>query len=334
MLDANASKILDDDNYLNELHIQKRELEKEKVKMRDERNELSRLIREQARRESFIDMVKRVIADTEPKELDYSPTIISESDNDLVVHLTDVHAGIGINNYFNVFNIDVLADRLKGYLNKIYQIRNRHNSENCFLVLGGDLISGLIHSNLRIENNENVMEQVMIASTYISDFTAELSKIFNNVNVFSTAGNHSRCMPNKEDNLKGENLDILIPFYMKAKLQNYANVKIFNNDIEESVAMFTVRGNLVNATHGDKDTVSNVVQHFTLMFNAKPKVVLMGHRHTNGMTTIYNTKVIESGCVSGNDNYCLDHRLINRPEQTVLVMNNEGIDCLYDIQLD
>jgi hypothetical protein len=52
------------------------------------------------------------------------------------------------------------------------------------------------------------------------------------------------------------------------------------------------------------------------------------------MTTVYNTKVIESGCVSGNDNYCLDHRLINRPEQTVLVINNEGIDCLYDIQLD
>jgi UDP-2,3-diacylglucosamine pyrophosphatase LpxH len=174
----------------------------------------------------------------------------------------------------------------------------------------------------------------MTASTYISDFASELSKIFNKVNVYSTAGNHGRCMPNKEDSLKGENLDMLIPFYMKARLQNYSNIVIHGNEVEESVAMFTVRGNLVNSCHGDKDSVSNVVQRFTMMFNAKPSVVLMGHRHTNGMTTVYNTKVIESGCVSGNDNYCLDKRLLGRPEQTVLVMNNDGIECLYDIQLD
>lgn len=333
MMNANQSKFVDDDTYLSEIRVQRQELEKEKVKMRDERNELSRIIREQARKESFVDMAKRIISEIEPKELEYEYIKTEKGNNDLIIHLTDIHAGIFIDNFFNVFNMDVLIDRLKKYLDKIYEIKERHNSENCYLVLGGDLISGIIHSTLRIENNENVIAQIKMVSSYISDFTSELSKVFNNVNVYTTAGNHSRVIANKNESLKGENLDTLIPFYMEAKLQNYKNVKIFNNEVEESIAIFNVRGNVVNATHGDKDAVSNVVQRFTMMFGIKPKIILMGHRHTNGMTTIFDTKVIESGSVSGNDNYCLDHRLIGKPEQMVLVVDKDGIDCLYDIQL-
>lgn len=66
----------------------------------------------------------------------------------------------------------------------------------------------------------------------------------------------------------------------------------------------------------------------------KPDIVLMGHRHTNGLTTVYDTKVYESGCVDGPDNYCMDKRLKNKPEQTVLVVNDLGLDCAYDVKLD
>ena len=60
----------------------------------------------------------------------------------------------------------------------------------------------------------------------------------------------------------------------------------------------------------------------------------MGHRHTNSLTTVYDTKVYESGCVDGADNYCMDKRLRNNPEQHVLVVNAYGVDCCYDITLD
>ena len=98
--------------------------------------------------------------------------------------------------------------------------------------------------------------------------------------------------------------------------------------------MFEVRGKKVYATHGDKDDVNNVVQRFTMIFGIKPDIVLMGHRHTNALTTIYDTKVIQSGCVSGSDNYCLDRRLKNRPEQTASIVNKDGLVCIYDIKVD
>lgn len=88
------------------------------------------------------------------------------------------------------------------------------------------------------------------------------------------------------------------------------------------------------AVHGDKDTPTGVVNSLTMMTGMKPDIVLMGHRHTNGLTTVYDTKVYESGCVDGPDNYCMDKRLKNKPEQTVLVVNDLGLDCAYDVKLD
>ena len=98
--------------------------------------------------------------------------------------------------------------------------------------------------------------------------------------------------------------------------------------------MFEVRGQKVFSAHGHKDKPTNVVQNFTMMFGVKPDIVLLGHMHTNAMTTVYDTKVIQSGCVSGSDRYALSIRKSNRPEQTVSVISDEGFECLYDIQLD
>ena len=51
------------------------------------------------------------------------------------------------------------------------------------------------------------------------------------------------------------------------------------------------------------------------------------------MKTVYDTKVIQSGCVSGSDNYAIDIRKVNKAEQTVSVITDDGLLCLYDITL-
>ena len=71
-----------------------------------------------------------------------------------------------------------------------------------------------------------------------------------------------------------------------------------------------------------------------LMFGIKPDIVLLGHRHTNGLSTVFDTKVIQSGCVSGTDEYAVSIRKVNMPEQTVSVVDENGLVCLYDIQLN
>lgn len=313
---------------------QKLEADKAAVKARDERNELARIQRDLARRESVVDTVREMLHSEVAPLPGYVPNNVEVSDTDLIVHLTDIHAGIEIDNYCNEYNSDVLHQRMDVYLDKIREVTARHCAENCYVLLGGDLVSGAIHSTIRIENQMDVIRQLKLVSTEIGRVVSVLSGMFGCVEVYSVAGNHSRLSPNKQDHLKGENLDTLVPFYLTALLQNYENVHIHEENVEESVAMFSVRGKRVFGAHGDKDTPETVVQRLTMMFGVKPDIVMLGHRHTNGMKTVYDSKVVESGCVSGPDNYCMDHRLRNKPEQMVLVVSDNGLECLYDVKLD
>ncbi len=311
------------------------ELEKLRVQVRDERNEYRRLLREQARRESYEDQIVRAITShVEPDIVFDRPSPTCGSDNDIIVHLTDLHAGINISNWFNKYNDDVLGERLDAFLQKIREVKRTHNSENMYLILGGDMLSGNIHPTLRIENNQDLIEQFLTVVDYLSAWIAKVSEDFSEVYVYITPGNHSRMTQKKDDSLSHENMDNLIIPYLSAKLQNYNNIHFHVNNIEHSIAMFIVRNNNVFASHGDKDTIENIVQHMTMMFGVKPDICYLGHRHFNSYTTTYNTKVIQSGCLSGSDSYCMDHRLCNKPEQTITVVNDGGVECIYDVKFD
>ena len=333
MLAANQSKFTDNSSQLTEIEAAKLELQKERKKISDARVDYNRLIRQEARKESYADMVKRIICENvEPIQLK-AKTLDIHSDNDLLIHVTDVHTGIEIHNWRNDFDQNILKERMEKYISEILKIQKRHNSENAYIVIG-EVISGIIHNNLRLQNNMDMMEQFKFVSEIISSMLSVLSANFHQIYVYVTPGNHSRISPKKEDSLDGENIDLLLPFYLKARMQNFSNIHICENTIEPEIAMFNIRGSKVFAAHGHKDSPTNVVQNFTLLFGMRPDIVLLGHRHTNGMTTVSDVKIVESGCCSGADQYAVSIRKANRPEQTVSVIDNSGLVCLYDIQLD
>lgn len=314
-----------------EIVAQRHELEKEKVKLRDERNELKRLLREQARKESFVEQVKRAVVDNVERRIVHKDKVYLHGDTDIVVTLTDLHTGIVIDNSWNKFDEDVLKDRLGKHLDKICEVSERHNVENAHVIIS-EIISGLIHTPLRIESNQNVIEQFLTAADLIADFLYELCDMVDTVHVYVTPGNHSRVVANKNELAKAENFDHLIIPYIGAKLQNENDIVFHVNDIEESMAVFSVRGSNVVAVHGDKDDPKSVVSKITMMLDYRPSTIFMAHRHTNAMHTEYDTKVITSGCLSGSDNFCMDKRLRNRPEQVIAVFGNDGLDCVYDVK--
>lgn len=322
------------DNYREEIQNDIREFKKEKQKLSDERTEYNRLLRREARKESYAEMVQRIVAEsTIPYEFNGgSLNDFSLNDNSLLIHLTDIHTGIEIDNFYNRFDEDVLVDRFNKYFNKIKEVQQQHKSENAYIVIG-EIVSGIIHNNLRLQNNLDLIEQFKLAAELVSSLLVNLSCMFTNIYVYTTPANHSRISPKKEDALDGENLDILLPFYLKAKMQYFENVHIEDNTLDPEIAIFHIYNTLVMAAHGHKDSPANVVQNFTMMFKLQPDIVLLGHRHTNGLTTVFDTKVIQSGCVSGADAYAVGIRKVNKPEQTISVINKQGLVCIYDVVL-
>ena len=334
MLKANEGKFFTDDGYLKELQKERQELQKEKQKLSDERIELNRRIREEARKESYLDMVRRIILEeTQPIELEHKNNCdYAFTDNSLIVHLTDIHAGEEVDIYSNQFNEHILKQRIEDYTDKIINIARLHHSEKCYLIVS-EVVSGVIHNNLRLQNNMDMMESFKYISELIASMITTLSDYFDEVNIYVTEGNHSRITANKEDSLKGENIDLLLPFYLSARLQNYTNVHCYDNEDPIEIARFDVYGNHIMAAHGDRDNPQNVIQNFTMIFGVKPDIVYLGHRHTNGLSTVFGSRVVESGSLIGTNNYAQDIRKTSKPEQTVSVVDANGLVCLYDVTL-
>lgn len=330
---------ISEDEYIVQLTSARQELAKERVKIRDERTALNRELREQGRRESMYEVVRNAFENYEGIKYDYVPSVVSHGDCDIIIHLTDIHCGIEIDTAFNKFNESILEDRLEKFLDEIYGIKELYKPENAYLILGGDFIHGIIHTNCRLESKENLVEQIMQCSDMVTHFVYQLSRMFNKVEVYTVVGNHSRSFQNKDESAHGENFDLLVPFVGKRALSNIKNVEFKDNYLDCGIANFVVRGHSVFAVHGDKDTAKTVVYNMTKIARkanvALPDMCYLGHRHTNGLTTVDGVKVIESGCVDGMDAYCIDERLTGTAEQTVTVVT-EGkmIKALCDIQID
>lgn len=316
-----------------------REIKKEKIKLRDERTESNRGIRIEARVEDKLDYFEKIIANQ--GKVDYEPLkpaerelIKTKSDNDLVIMLSDLHIGQTFASAWGRYNLEVAKDRMNQYLNKIIEIKDRHNSENCFVTLQGDMISNSIHKTIAITNRENVIEQVISASEMITAFLAELSKIFNNVTVASVVGNHSR-IDKKEDALKDERLDTLIEWYAKSKLENFENIE-FIDPYDNTFNCFVVRNKHYFIVHGDYDKFDMAgVAKLSMMAGYFPYCILFGHRHFPATTEINGIKLVQSGSFPGaGDDHTIELRLSGKPSQTVLVCNEDGIECNYTVELD
>ena len=179
------------EGYLAQLRLEKEEVKKERQKLSDERTDYQRSLREQARRESFLEVIERGLT-AQITPLDYKETPVINNDEDMIVCLSDLHAGIEVKNWWNTYDINILRSRLCKYIDEIKAIQAIHQCHRGELVLGGDAISGLIHPNLRLQNNENVIEQIKTAITYIGEFIAALQDSFSEIRVHSVSENQSR----------------------------------------------------------------------------------------------------------------------------------------------
>ena len=313
----------------------RQELEKERVKIRDERTAYKKLIREQARKETLLEQIDYIFANHKPEPIEPWVTFDKpQAGPDLLVPITDIHAGELIDNYWNKYNNEIMKDRFAKYLGRILEIRERHKAVNAYCI-ASELISGSIHPTTRMESNENIIEQFLNAMDVLSWFLAQLSGAFQKVHVYVAPGNHSRIFPQKELNRANENMDCLAIHYLRGYLQNLKNIEFHENVIDGSIVMFTMANDtLVASTHGDKDTPENICKNITELVGLTPQIALLGHRHTNALITVNGgCKVIQSGAFSGIDSYCIDKRLKGRPEQAVGVVDENGLVCLYDVDL-
>lgn len=312
------------------------EIRKEKQRLSDERTAINRMARSDGRFEENLEILAKMIREngrTIFPEIHYD---IEQSGNDLFIGLSDLHLGSDTKNNFGCYNSAVAEARLTEYLRRIIEIQKVHKAQDAYVSLMGDMINGEIHITTQLENRENVTEQVQKAAELISAFVYELSKHFRNVYVNSVAGNHSRTGL-KDQVLRGNRLDNLIPWYMKAKLEHLSNVHFCDElNHDTTIGCFGIRGHRYLIVHGDYDSFGESgVSKLVMMLGYKPTAIMYGHMHRCSYDDISGVKIIRSGSFNGvSDDYLVSRRITGKPQQMVCVLNDAGVSACYPVELN
>lgn len=319
-----------EDDLIREIENKKIELQKEKIKFQDQRAAFNKLIRERARQEELNQIIIDTINSGNLPKLNYTYKEFKPSDNDILASLNDLHFGYETDNHWNKYNSEICRDMLEEYVDKILQVKKIHNSQNCYICANGDLVSGSIHKSITLENKENLIQQVMGVAELISDFLAELSNHFDNVVFSSTAGNHGR-LDKKDDALKGENLDDLVEWYIKARLQNFKNVRVNDDKLDSTMYVINIRGlNCLNV-HGDNDDSNYKIQSAIQMAGIPIQVFCSAHLHHNKTDYVQGVKTLMGGSLLGMDSHCIKHRIIGFSQQLISIITEDEVLCHYDV---
>lgn len=324
-------------NDVIEIQLAKRELEAAKVQFRDERAAWNRQNTIDARVNQKLDYLETVLKESGERMYIPSPVevCVGNSDNDLLVILSDLHIGAAFSSEWGEYNPDIATRRLNQYIREIVKIADRHNSENCFVSIQGDLISGSIHKSIQVTNRENVIDQIKIAANLITDFCFELSNYFKKVTITNVSGNHSR-IDKKEDAIHSERLDDLIGWIVKNSLSHINKITFKENNLDIGIASIDIRGKEYIAVHGDYDSYSpSGVSNLCMMIHRIPYAILYGHLHHCSVDEVNGVKMVRGGSLAGSgDAFTIEKRLSGKPSQMVCVCSSSGIEAYYPVELN
>lgn len=316
------------------------EFRKERFKLSDERTQERAYLRRISREETL-----KEIATDAAKEIAKTKNLLSPSYNaaeragynEAILQLSDWHYGIDIDNPWNTFNPEICKKRINKLLDEVICFCYTFGVNKLHLVNLGDLISGRIHSTIRLESRCDVITQTMMVSEILSEFISTLTAEGINIEYYDCLDNHSRLEPIKADSLELESLARIIPWYLATRLDSNKLFNINYNEFGADIITFPVLNGkyMVAGVHGHKDRPNKVVDNLTLMTKLNYDLILTAHLHHFQIDEKNQVVVISNGSLMGTDTYAKDFRLSARPSQNIILVNEQNVvDYIHRITLD
>lgn len=321
-------------DYQQEVQIQLQELKKERIRLSDERAALNRRLRNEARKESMHDLITECAQSLKTEDNKIKPVCVEdEFEKAAILTLSDFHFGLEINEFNNVYNADVFYQRLNKILGKTIEYIQLNKVRTLYVLGLGDYMSGIIHTTTRIENRENIVQQVIKVSEALSQMLTELSK-FVEIYYYDVTDNHGRVFPNKDDWENEDNFSLFVRWYLDARFKDNEYIHIMQNTYSNEIGVVEIFGRNYAFTHGHRDKISNIVQNLSLMTKKFYDAIFMAHCHHYEANEIHGTYVYMNGTLSGTDMYANNERKTSNPSQNLFILNsNDGIECQYLIKL-
>lgn len=271
------------------------------------------------------------------------------------VHWSDTHMGEKIAaeeiGGINAFDSDICRARLRRHIAAACQIGARWAEDTdcvgAYFALGGDLISGDIHEELRMTNDLTAHEQVQAMVDEAIAAIRHLKEAFGAVHVVAVPGNHGRNTPKPTAKLYARlSYDMMIAAMVQREFANDPRVTFQMGAAKDQVT--PILGRNVLLTHGDKMGTGGgqgFAGPFLPIVRGAKKVLaqyaskgvrvdylLHGHFHISGNPG----NILSNGSVPGYSEYADDLRVVVEPPQQniFLIHSRWGMRERMPVQLE
>ena len=328
-------------------------------------------LKQEAKKELLIDAVKKFTPSYKSvqkyKIRKPKGKVRAASAQSMIAPLSDTHIGdnveademVGLNSY----NIDIFNKRLYGWATQVLTLaelrRNSVEIDELVIPMLGDMISGDIHMELALTNNDHNMGQMIRGANLIAQALMFLAPHFDKVRVPCVVGNHGRMTRKPPMKNKYMDWDYMLYQWVSVFCRNQKNIefhipKSFMTSVEvKNRNILVSHGDFVNGA-GSGTAISkgilnmrNILQFRKGLQDEIGKLrneeiglpeyfdsVLIGHFHRIDEIDIGTGAIHICGCMKGGDEFAMQRvQAINKPRQLALYYHPKygeiGKDIIY-----
>lgn len=316
------------------------DIRKEKQKLFDQRREYNKLLVSDARAEHLNDELLS-IAENLNKEYplvqleEYKPV---NTKREALLALSDWHYGMVTDNIWNTYNTDICKKRVEKLVSKVIEYLKLNQIDMLHIALLGDAAHGGCHVSCRVKSEEDTCDQIMHVSEIMAEAINKLSMYVNHITVYSCYGNHLRTIQNKQDSVDSDNLEKLIPWWLKQRLKENTKIDIVESEYKEFTRI-NVCGYKICCVHGNLDNFKNIGSTVNTIFSRKfgetIDYTISGDKHHLEEFEQFDIESVLIRSLCGTDDYANEKRLYSKPGQTLMIFNLEdGRESTYHIPLN
>lgn len=328
LAEENPTKVSSD--VLEEIELEKIELQKQQIRMRDQKRELNAIIRRQARLENLEDYFKEVTENFEGISLPKTKSNTKDK-KEAMITISDWHVGMKFEGRFNTFNHEIAEQRIAKVKDKTLDTVRKENIDTLHIANLGDMISGGIHVSTRVQAEEDVIQQVIRVSEYLKQFIKTFLDEGIQVEYYNIIGNHGRYQGNKSE-VAGieENFEKLILTILDTAFSSYSNYN--STGCRDGIIEVEISNQKIILAHGDMDKNTNAAMRLPQLFGYVPNYIITGHIHHNTSKDFGVTEHIVNPSLIGSDDYATGGRFGGKPGQKLILFNETDIESITVIK--
>lgn len=329
-----------DDVYFKELQAQRDELYKVKRQVMDQRREYNKILTSDSRADHLMECMiecANKMNERHPLLSFTEPFLKTCQEKEAVLFFSDWHYGMTTDNIWNKYNTDICKKRVSRLVEKSKEYLRLNQISKLHIVTLGDACHGSIHVGCRVASEEDTCDQIMHVAEIMAQAVENLSTVVDNVKFYSCYGNHLRTIQEKNDSVHSDNMEKMIPWWMKQRLAKNFKVEIIESEFKEFTKL-NVLGYNICCVHGDLDNIKNIGVTVNTLFNRlygeTIDYTVSGDKHHLEEFEQFDIESVIIRSLCGTDEYASNKRLYSKAGQTLMIFNSEdGRESTYNIPL-